>query len=78
MSKFKVGDRVKITKSFQQMQLVGAKAVVVALDVFGWYGIDIEGWAYGHDCGVLGVGCRSGYWVRGECFEKASAFKGNK
>ena len=78
MSEFKVGDRVKITKPFQQMQLVGAKAVVVALDKLGWHGLDIEGWAYGHDCGVLGVGCRSGYWVREGYFEKANAFKGNK
>ena len=78
MSKFKVGDRVKITRPFQQMQLVGAKAVVVALDVLDCYGLDIEGWTHGHDCDVLGVGCRSGYWVKGECFEKASTFKGNK
>lgn len=78
MSEFKVGDRVKITKPFQHMQLVGAKAVVVALDKFDWYGLDIEGWAYGHDCGVLGEGCRSGYWVSGGHFEKANAFKGNK
>lgn len=78
MSKFKIGDRVKVTKPFQQMQLVGAKAVVVALDKLDWYGLDIEGWAYGHDCGVLGDGCRSGYWVKDGCFEKVSTFKGNK
>lgn len=78
MSKFKVWDRVKITKPFQQMQLVGAKAVVVALEKHNWYGLDIEGWAHGHDCDVLGEGCRSGYWVRGGYFEKVSTFKGNK
>ena len=78
MSKFKIGDRVRITKPFQQMQLVGAKAVVVALDKLDWYGLDIEGWVHGHGCGVLGEGCISGYWVREECFEKASTFKGNK
>lgn len=78
MSEFKVGDRVKITKPFQQMQLVGAKAVVVALDKHNWYGLDIEGWIHGHDCGVLGVGCRSGYWVQDGYFEKVSTFKGNK
>ena len=78
MNEFKVGDRVKITKPFQQMQLVGAKAVVVALDVLDCYGLDIEGWTHGHDCGVLGEGCRSGYWVKDGCFEKVSTFKGNK
>lgn len=78
MSEFKVGDRVKITKPFQQMQLVGAKAVVVASDEFGWYGLDIDGWVHGHDCGVLGEGCRSGYWVQGGYFEKVNTFKGNK
>ena len=78
MSKFKVGDRVKITKPSPGMKLVGAKAVVVALEVDGWYGLDIEGWAHGHDCVVLGEGCRSGYWVEDGCFEKASTFKGNK
>ena len=78
MSKFKVGDRVKITKPFQQMQLVGAKAVVVALEEHNWYGLDIEGWAYGHSCGGLVEGCVSGYWVKGGCFEKVSTFKGNK
>ena len=69
MSEFKVGDRVKITKPFQQMQLVGAKAVVVAIDIFDWHGLDIEGWVHGHDCGVLVEGCRSGYWVIVGCFE---------
>lgn len=54
MNKFKVGYRVKITKPFQQMQLVGAKAVVVALEKHNWYGLDIEGWTHGHDCVVLG------------------------
>ena len=78
MSKFKIGDRVRITKPFQEMQLVGAKAVVVALDKFGWHGLDIDGWTHGHDCGVLDEGCVSGYWAQGECFEKASTFKGNK
>ena len=78
MSKFKIGDRVRITKPFQGMELVGAKAVVVALEKEDWYGLDIEGWTLGHDCGVLGVGCRSGYWVKGGCFEKVSPFKGNK
>lgn len=78
MSKFKIGDRVRITKPFQQMRLVGAKAVVVALNKLDWYGLDIEGWTRGHGCGVLGEGCRSGYWVKGGCFEKASTFKGNK
>ena len=78
MSKFKVGDRVKITKPFQKMQLVGAKAVVVAIDDLGWHGLDIEGWGYGHSCDVLGEGCVSGYWVRGGYFKKVSTFKGNK
>ena len=78
MSKFKIGGRVKITKPFQEMQLIGARAVVVALDKLGWHGLDIEGWSGGHHCGVLGEGCRSGYWVREECFEKASTFRGNK
>jgi len=78
MSKFKVGDMVKITIPFHQMQLVGAKAVVVALDKHNWYGLDIEGWTFGHHCGVLGEGCRSGYWVKEGYFEKASTFKGNK
>ena len=78
MSKSKVGDRVKITKPFQQMQLVGAKAVVVALEEHNLYGLDIEGWAHGHDCDVLGEGCRSGYWVSEGYFEKANAFKVNK
>ena len=78
MSKFKVGDRVRITKPFMEMQLVGAKAVVVTLEVSDWYGLDIEGWTRGHDCNVLGEGCRSGYWVRKGYFEKANAFKGNK
>lgn len=77
MNKFKVGDRVKITKPFQQMQLVGAKAVVV-VDEFGWYGLDIEGWTHGHNCGVLGVDCVSGYWVTAGYFQKVSTFKGNK
>lgn len=78
MSKFKVGDRVRITKPFMAMQLVGAKAVVVAPNGVGWYGLDIEGWTFGHHCGVLGEGCRSGYWVKDGCFEKVSTFKGNK
>ena len=78
MSKFKVGDKVRITKPFQGMDLVGAKAVVVALDVPYWHGLDIEGWTHGHNCVVLGEGCRSGYWVKEGCFEKASTFKGNK
>ena len=78
MSEFKVGDWVKITKPFQQMQLVGAKAVVVALEKGGWYGLDIEGWTRGHSCAVLGEGCVSGYWVRDWYFEKVSTFKGNK
>ena len=78
MSKFKIGDRVRIIKPFQEMQLVGAKAVVVALEEHNWYGLDIEGWAHGHDCAVLGEGCRSGYWVRYGYFEKVSTFKGNK
>ena len=78
MSKFKIGDRVRITKPSQDMPLVGAKAVVVALAESDWYGLNIEGWTHGHSCGVLGAGCVSGYWVRGGCFEKASTFKGNK
>ena len=78
MNKFKIGDKVRITKPFLGMGLVGAKAVVVALDVPDWYGLDIDGWTGGHDCGVLGEGCRSGYWVKGGYFEKASTFKGNK
>ena len=78
MSKFKVGDKVRIIKPFQGMGLVGAKAVVVALEKHNWYGLDIEGWAHGHDCKVLGEGCRSGYWVKEGYFEKASTFKGNK
>ena len=78
MSKVKIGDKVKTTKPFQGMYLVGAKAVVVALEKGDWYGLDIEGWAHGHNCGVLGEACRSGYWVKGGCFEKASTFKGNK
>lgn len=78
MSKFKVGDRVRITKPFQQMQLIGAKAVVKALDELDWYGLDIEGWTGGHCCGVLGEGSRSGYWVKEGYFERASTFKGNK
>ena len=78
MSKFKIGDRVKVTKPFQQMQLVGAKAVVVALEKYNWYSLDIEGWTRGHGCDVLGEGCVSGYWVREGYFEKVSTFKGNK
>ena len=78
MSKFKVGDKVRIIKPFQGVELVGAKAVVVSLEKHNWYGLDIEGWAHGHDCCVLGEGCRSGYWVKEGCFEKASTFKGNK
>lgn len=78
MSKFKIGDRVRITKPFQGMGLVGAKAVVVALEKHSWHGLDIEGWAHGHNCNVLGEGCVSGYWVKEGYFEKASTFKGNK
>ena len=78
MSKFRIGDKVRVTKPFQYMDLVGAKAVVVALDELGGYGLDIEGWTYGHSCGVLGEGCVSGYWVSEVCFEKVSTFKGNK
>ena len=78
MSKFKIGDKVKVTKPFQQMQLVGAKAVVVASEELGLYGLDIGGWTGGHHCEVLGEGCRSGYWVKEGYFEKASTFKGNK
>lgn len=77
MGKFKVGDRVKITKPFQQMQLVGAKAVVVVAEL-DWYGLDIEGWTHGHNCGVLDVHCVSGYWVAAGYFQKVSTFKGNK
>lgn len=77
MDKFRVGDRVKITKPFHQMQLVGAKAVVV-VDKSGWYGLDIEGWTHGHNCGVLDVHCVSGYWVTAGYFQKVSTFKGNK
>ena len=76
MSKFKVGDKVRIIKPFQGMELVGAKAVVVALVEHNWCGLVIEGWTDGHDCGVLGEGCRSGYWVKAECFEKESTFRG--
>lgn len=78
MSKFKIGDRVRITKPFMEMQLVGAKAVVVALGGYNWYGLDIEGWTRGHNCVVLGEGCVSGYWVKEGYFEKDSTFKGNK
>ena len=77
MNKFKIGDRVKITKPFQGMQLVGAKAVIVADDL-GWYGLDIEGWTHGHNCGVLDEHCVSGHWVKAGHFEKANTFKGNK
>ena len=76
MSRFKIGDRVWITKPFQGMELVGAKAVVVDPEKGGWYGLDIEGWTSGHNCNVLGEDCRSGYWVKEWCFEKASTFKG--
>ena len=78
MSKFKVGDKVRIIKPFQGMELVGAKAVVVALEKHNWYGLDIDGWTHGHNCVVLGEDCRSGYWVKEGCFEKVSTFKGNK
>ena len=78
MSKFKIGDRVRITKPFQGMGLVGAKAVVVALEKDDCHGLDIEGWTSGHNCKVLGEDCRSGYWVKEGCFERASTFKGNK
>lgn len=78
MTKFKVGDKVRVTKQFQGMALVGALAKVVSLEDGDCYGLDIDGWTGGHDCGVLGEGCRSGYWVKGGCFEKASTFKGNK
>ena len=78
MSKFKVGDRVKTTKPFQDMDLVGAMAEVVAIEAGDWYGLDIKGWTRGHNCGGLGEGCVSGYWVKEGYFEKASTFKGNK
>lgn len=78
MNKFKIGDKVKITKPFQAMDLVGAVAEVVAIEDGGWYGLDIKGWTHGHSCGVLGEDCVSGYWVEAYCFEKVSTFKGNK
>lgn len=78
MGKFKVGDKVRITRPFQGMALVGAMAKVVALESPGWYGLDIKGWTGGHSCGVLDITCVSGYWVNERCFEKVSAFKGNK
>ena len=78
MSKFKIGDRVRITKPFQDMDLVGAKAVVVVIEDGGWYGLDIKGWTRGHGCDVLGEDCVSGYWVKAGYFEKVSTFKGNK
>lgn len=78
MDKFKVGDRVKITKPFRWMDLVGAVAKVVTIEGGGWYGLDINGWTNGHNCGVLGEGCVSGCWVKAGYFEKVSTFKGNK
>ena len=78
MSKVKIGDRVKITKPFQVMDLVGAMAKVVSVDELGWYGLDIDGWTYGHNCGVLDEHCVSGYWVIAGYFQKVSTFKGNK
>ena len=78
MNKFKIGDKVKTTKPFQAMDLVGAVAEVVAIEDGGWYGLDIKGWTNGHSCGVLGLGCVSGYWVKAGYFEKVSTFKGNK
>lgn len=78
MSKFKVGDKVKTTKPFMAIGLVGAVAEVVVIEDGGWYGLDIKGWTNGHSCGVLGEDCVSGYWVKEGYFEKVSTFKGNK
>ena len=78
MNKFKVGDKVKTTKPFQAMDLVGAVAEVVAIEDGDWYGLDIKGWTNGHSCGVLGGNCVSGYWVKAGHFEKVNTFKGNK
>lgn len=78
MSKFKIGDKVRITKQFQEMDLVGALAKVVAIDVGDWYGLDIDGWTCGHNCEVMEGHCVSGWWTREGYFEKASTFKGNK
>ena len=75
---FKIGDKVVITKEYQGMNMVGAKAKVVSTRGVGRYGLDIDGWRGGHCCDVLGGGTRSGWWVSPECFEKASVFKGNK
>lgn len=78
MSEFKIGDKVRITKPFQGMALVGAMAKVVAVEDGDWFGLDIEGWKGGHGCGVMGEGCASGYWVKAGHFEKRNTFKGNK
>lgn len=78
MNKFKIGDKVRITRPFQGMALVGAPAKVVVLEDEGWYGLDIDGWRGGHDLGVMGEGVVSGYWVKADYFEKVSTFKGNK
>ena len=77
MSMFKVGDKVRITKEFQGMALVGALAEVVNFED-GWYGLDIDGWAGGHDCDALYEGCKSGWWIKEGYFEKVSTFRGNK
>lgn len=76
--KFKVGDKVKVTEQFHEKALVGALAKIVDIEDECWYALDIEGWTGGHDCGVLGGGARSGWWVTVGCFEKASSLKGNK
>lgn len=78
MSKFKIGDKVRITRPFQGMALVGALAKVVNVEEGDWYGLDIEGWTGGHNCDVLEEHCTSGWWVKEDYFEKASTFKGNK
>ena len=78
MSEFRVGDKVKITKPFQEMGLVGALAKVVNVEEEDWYGLDIDGWTRGHNCDILDERCVSGYWVKAGYFEKASTFKGNK
>lgn len=78
MDKFKVGDKVRITREFQRMGLVGALAKVVNVREGDFYGLDIDGWTGGHNCGFLDEDCVSGYWVKAGCFEKVSTFKGNK
>ena len=78
MSKVKVWDKVKTTKPFQEMDLVGAVAKVVAIEDGGWYGLDIQGWSHGHCCDVLPEDTRSGWWVPAEYFEKVNKFKGNR